>query len=572
MFLEKRFKIILFSLCFLFLISPSFASADYTNQKVVFFVDSAYDASGRSQVSATLKKITPQLYFYIDDSWWDSLNSDKQNIVDTALSSLANEFNYTIYPLLTSNFGQEPKPGIDKDEKITVLIHPMIEEAGGYFNSGDGYPKIQNPKSNEREMVYLNAKRITEPQAKALLAHEFMHLITFNQKDILRGVSEETWLNEARADYTSTFLGYDDPYDGSNLQKRVKNFLDRPYDSLTEWQNKPFDYGIADLFTQYLVDHYGIEILVDSLHSSKVGIPSINEALTKRGFKEDFASIFTDWTIAVFINDCKVSEKYCYKNQSLNNFHVIPSGNFLPLIGKSTLSVTQNTQDWAGNWYKFVGGWGTLKIDFSGDPANIFRVPYITQDLSGAWQVSFFDLTKDQKGEISIPDFRTKIISVTIIPSIQTKISGFNDAEPSYSFSWAASVGEKTAEEEEAKLIKELLAQIEELKKQIAEVQAKINAILASRGQKTTCGKFEKDLYFGMKNSAEVRCLQEFLKNQGVYPEGLFTGNFLSLTQAAVIRFQEKYASEILKPLNLERGTGYVGQITRAKINEILGK
>jgi len=76
-----------------------------------------------------------------------------------------------------------------------------------------------------------------------------------------------------------------------------------------------------------------------------------------------------------------------------------------------------------------------------------------------------------------------------------------------------------------------------------------------------------------MMNSQEVRCLQEFLKNQGpeIYPEGLITGNFLNLTQSAVIRFQEKYANEILTPIGLEKGTGFVGEKTRSKINQILG-
>lgn len=75
-----------------------------------------------------------------------------------------------------------------------------------------------------------------------------------------------------------------------------------------------------------------------------------------------------------------------------------------------------------------------------------------------------------------------------------------------------------------------------------------------------------------MMNNSEVRCLQEFLKNQGseIYPEGQITGNFLSLTQAAVIRFQEKYASEILTPLGLPKGTGFVGNLTRIKINQLL--
>ena len=63
-------------------------------------------------------------------------------------------------------------------------------------------------------------------------------------------------------------------------------------------------------------------------------------------------------------------------------------------------------------------------------------------------------------------------------------------------------------------------------------------------------------------------------KNQGsdIYPEGIITGNFFTLTQQAVIRFQEKYASEILTPLGLASGTGYVGSSTRAKINELLTK
>jgi len=75
-----------------------------------------------------------------------------------------------------------------------------------------------------------------------------------------------------------------------------------------------------------------------------------------------------------------------------------------------------------------------------------------------------------------------------------------------------------------------------------------------------------------MINSAEVSCLQEFLKLQGleIYPEGLVTGNFLTLTQAAVKRYQEKYADKILNPLSLTEGTGYFGSLTRALANQIL--
>lgn len=69
----------------------------------------------------------------------------------------------------------------------------------------------------------------------------------------------------------------------------------------------------------------------------------------------------------------------------------------------------------------------------------------------------------------------------------------------------------------------------------------------------------------------DVKTLQTFLFGAGLYPEGLVTGYFGSLTKRAVIRFQEKYASEILTPVGLARGTGFVGPSTRKKMNELLG-
>jgi peptidoglycan hydrolase-like protein with peptidoglycan-binding domain len=50
----------------------------------------------------------------------------------------------------------------------------------------------------------------------------------------------------------------------------------------------------------------------------------------------------------------------------------------------------------------------------------------------------------------------------------------------------------------------------------------------------------------------------------------MVTGYFGNLTSLAVVRFQEKYASEILAPFDLLSGTGYVGEKTRNKINELL--
>ncbi|HJN62464.1 MAG TPA: hypothetical protein QGH92_02675 [Candidatus Parcubacteria bacterium] len=577
------FKKFIFIIAIVVIFLPLFANAQETMGNVrSFYVESSYDLTQRDQITATLRKISPQLYYYIDDSWWDDLTTEEQDTVKRSFNSLTEEFESRIYPVLTQTFGKEWSPGIDNDTRITILIHPMQEYAGGYFNNGDEYPKSQVPDSNEREMIYLNSNLINSSLTKSFLAHEFVHLIIFNQKDREYDLAEEVWLNEARAEYAPTFLGYNKEYNSSNLQRRVRDFLDQPFDSLTEWRNNTHDYGVINLFTQYLVDHYGVKILVDSLKLKKVGIPSLNEALLKNGFNDDFSQIFTNWTIAVLVNDCDLAEKYCYYNENLQNFRITPLINYLPFIGESTLSVTNTTKDWAGNWHKFIGGNGTLEVEFQGNEEANFKVPYLLQDSSGEYSIGFLDLGEDNKANISISDFGEQNTSFTIIPLSQTKFSNFTEIEPSRSFFWSASTIEEGFIKPQPPIItkpisemtvSELLAKIAEIQAMIVQLQVQLAALNNNPGQ-ISCQAITDNLYYGLMSDNRVKCLQEFLVSQGsdIYPQGLTTGNFLSLTKTAVIKFQEKYAAEILTPLELEQGTGFVGISTRDKINELLSQ
>lgn len=72
----------------------------------------------------------------------------------------------------------------------------------------------------------------------------------------------------------------------------------------------------------------------------------------------------------------------------------------------------------------------------------------------------------------------------------------------------------------------------------------------------------DHDLYYGLRNNKEVKELQKYLADKGFYA-GNVTGNFFSITLAAVKKYQK-----IIK-LN---GTGYVGKLTRASINNDLLK
>jgi len=123
-------------------------------------------------------------------------------------------------------------------------------------------------------------------------------------------------------------------------------------------------------------------------------------------------------------------------------------------------------------------------------------------------------------------------------------------------------------------LIAQLQAQIQSLIQQITNLQQQLAQIQGNSGV-AWCHNFNTNLRVEDVNG-DASYLKTALKKEGLQPYidsnyTVLNNDFDEDLASAVVAFQEKYASEILTPLGLQHGTGFVGASTRAKLNKLYG-
>ncbi|MCD6232780.1 peptidoglycan-binding protein [bacterium] len=161
-----------------------------------------------------------------------------------------------------------------------------------------------------------------------------------------------------------------------------------------------------------------------------------------------------------------------------------------------------------------------------------------------------------------------------LIKKLVAVLTGLTVVVMSFPMMTVSSVNAMTAEE--------LQAQIAQLQQQLAQLQSQLSSLQGGTTGGAIAGipagfTFTKSLSLGSKGD-DVKYLQIVLNSDsdtqlaasGVGSSGNETTYFGPLTKAAVIKFQEKYADEVLAPIGLSKGTGFVGSKTIAKLNALL--
>ena len=269
---------------------------------VEFFWISDLDDNSVHQVRAELLFVSEHAYWYFEKKETAPQLEDVKAIAQT--------FESSIYPSVTSSFGNEWTPGIDRDPHIYIL-HVGLNGVSGYYSSSDEYPAHIYPYSNEHEIIYLDSYKIRlgSSQYFGLLAHELQHAIHWAQDP-----SEETWVNEGLSEVAKKIAGYPLTFVSSFEDHHSVSLIDWPADNSSPLPN----YGASSLFMEYLAQRFGGHSTLKLLLQSKEdGINGVIEYLDDLGASSSFYEVFRDWTIVNYLDPLGI-EGFHYEGLTIN--------------------------------------------------------------------------------------------------------------------------------------------------------------------------------------------------------------------------------------------------------------
>ncbi|MFN2251372.1 MAG: hypothetical protein ACK2UL_05580 [Anaerolineae bacterium] len=179
-------------------------------------------------------------------------------VSEGAVKGLGALFEESVLPGVRTAYGNEPRPGIDGIDAVTILMldvrDPLYYGAepytyySGYFDPVNERRQaeldLELPyyRSNEREMIYLDtAPTVAGGEVnRQTMAHELAHLVLW-----FMDPEEEEWLAEGLSELAVWLSGLGHP------REHITGFLASPDVSLTSWVGDVRDYGKVYLFMLY---------------------------------------------------------------------------------------------------------------------------------------------------------------------------------------------------------------------------------------------------------------------------------------------------------------------------------
>ncbi|MSR21541.1 MAG: hypothetical protein EXR91_11320 [Gemmatimonadetes bacterium] len=246
----------------------------------------------------------------------------------TELKQFADRFDQVIHPAVTSTFGSPSD--LDANGRIVILFTPAVNRLtprnasgfiGGFFYGVDLLPTSTGSNAGEVFYVLVPDSTVLHSSARlkaqvtsvvpAILAHEFQHMVHFNERILVRGaVSQEAlWLSEALAQMAEEVVAR--AYDGvdavaadtlfrGGARVRARRYLQRP-DTVslvvTTGQGSLPERGAGFLHLLYLDDQIGGNVLGRLTRTTRTGVANV-EAESGRTWPD----LVANWWSAIYLD------------------------------------------------------------------------------------------------------------------------------------------------------------------------------------------------------------------------------------------------------------------------------
>jgi hypothetical protein len=348
----------------------------------------------------TVRGLGQHCYVVVDDDEWNvSIDqADVDRIVDHFDQQSVGDFpDQGIWDLNTSHFGDPPNP-LDGLDRIFLLYYRFNISADGYFWVYDQYPDGTQPfASNEADVVYLatDNNNAGGDYMLAVAAHEFEHMIHFNQDD-----NEASWVDEGLGELAMWLFGHPDTISGFNSN---------PDNSLTHWGGNWVDYIQTYLWTLYAYEQFGGQTMIyDLVHNPANSMSGYFSTLTGLGYTVTMEDVYRDWSAANYLDDPAVPDgQYGYVGETLPPFVAFRTHDTYPAAGAGTV------QNWATDYIRLVAPPGVPNIDFDGQDTRDFRLVLMALDpvlptlvqpvtVDGSGDASFIFAAAEGYGEVIV--------------------------------------------------------------------------------------------------------------------------------------------------------------------------
>lgn len=277
------------------------------------------------------ERITARVEYVSDHAvLYQDLNAPEGGFTPVEFQQFGELFDDPIHPAMVEAYGAPSD--VDDNDRVIILFTPVVNQltppgSGGSFVAGFffGIDLSDLPNSNEAEIFYTlvpdsvgefgNVRTFEQMMegVPPVLAHEFQHMIHFNQRVLERGVAQEApWLAEGLAHTAEELVG--DVYLSRGDTDRAFGFKVQNYLRAREYMESPESVGLLDpetplavrgaswLLMEYLRQHHGGDALLAQLTQSTVS--SVATVTSAVGLP--WETILSRWGTSLYVDDLGV--------------------------------------------------------------------------------------------------------------------------------------------------------------------------------------------------------------------------------------------------------------------------